>query len=125
MLFFMEKVYLKDSLKIEQCIDVDPIIIMGTSLKVQTFANIPHLTYPNDDIVVFNMEQVRGFFFHRLYKNAIFIQGKTDEYIIKFLKDMNMFDEFKEFMKKEYSKEFKDDNDIGKLNGDMEKMEIK
>ena len=46
---------------------------------MQTFANIPHLTYPNDDIVVFTMEQVRGFFFHRLYKNAIFIQGKTDE----------------------------------------------
>ena len=36
-----------------------------------------------------------------------------------------MFDEFKEFMKKEYSEEFKDDNDIEKLIGEMEKMEIK
>ena len=111
--------------KLGECKDVDLIIIMGTSLKVQPFASIPYLTNPNADIIVFNMEQVGGFFFDRLYKNAIFIQGKTDENIIKLLKDMNMFDEFKEFMKKEYSEEFKDDNDIEKLIGDMEKMEIK
>ena len=36
-----------------------------------------------------------------------------------------MFDEFKEFMKKEYNEEFKDDNDIEKLIKDIENMEIK
>ena len=111
--------------KLGECKDVDLIIIMGTSLKVQPFASIPYLTNPFADIVVFNMEEVGGFLFNKLYCNALFIEGKTDENIIKLLKDTNMFDEFKEFMKKEYSDEFKDDNDIEKLIGDMEKMEIK
>ena len=111
--------------KLGECKDVDLIIIMGTSLKVQPFASIPYLTNPFADIVVFNMEEVGGFLFNKLYCNALFIEGKTDENIIKLLKDTNMFDEFKEFMKKEYSEEFKDDNDIEKLIGDMEKMEIK
>ena len=111
--------------KLGECKDVDLIIIMGTSLKVQPFASIPYLTNPFADIVVFNMEEVGGFLFNKLYCNALFIEGKTDENIIKLLKDTNMFDEFKEFMKKEYSEEFKDDNDIEKLIGEMEKMEIK
>ena len=111
--------------KLGECKDVDLIIIMGTSLKVQPFASIPYLTNPFADIVVYNMEEVGGFLFNKLYCNALLIEGKTDENIIKLLKDMNMFDEFKEFMKKEYSEEFKDDNDIEKLIGEMEKMEIK
>ena len=44
--------------KLGECKDVDLIIIMGTSLKVQPFASIPYLTNPFADIVVFNMEEV-------------------------------------------------------------------
>ena len=112
--------------KIQECKDnVDLIIIMGTSLKVQPFASIPYLTNINADIVVFNMEKVGGFKFNRLYNHSLFIGGKTDENVIKFLKDSNMLDEFKDFMKKEYNEEFKDGNDIEKLIKDIEKLEIK
>ena len=111
--------------KLQECKDVDLIIIMGTSLKVQPFASIPYLTNPKADILVINMENVGGYDFHRLYSNSLIIEGKTDESVIKLLNDCNMIDEFKEFMKNEYKDEFKDDNEIENLIGDMEKLNIK
>ena len=111
--------------KLQECKDVDLIIIMGTSLKVQPFASIPYLTNPKADILVINMEKVGGYDFHRLYSNSLIIEGKTDESVIKLLNDCNMIDEFKEFMKNEYKDEFKDDNEIENLIGDMEKLKIK
>ena len=111
--------------KLQECKDVDLIIIMGTSLKVQPFASIPYLTNPKADILVINMENVGGYDFHRLYSNSLIIKGKTDESVIKLLNDCNMIDEFKEFMKNEYKDEFKDDNEIENLIGDMEKLNIK
>ena len=112
--------------KLQECKDdIDCIIIMGTSLKVQPFASIPYLTNPRADIIVFNMESVGEFKYNRLYHNSLFIQGKTDENVIKILKDSNMLDEFKEFMNKEYKEEFKDKNEIEKLIGDMKNLEIK
>ena len=111
--------------KLQECKDVDLIIIMGTSLKVQPFASIPYLTNPKADIFVINMENVGGYDFHRLYSNSLIIEGKTDESVIKLLNDCNMIDEFKEFMKNEYKDEFKDDNEIENLIGDMEKLNIK
>ena len=112
--------------KLQECRDsIDLIIIMGTSLKVQPFASIPYLTNPQADIVVFNMESVGGYQFNKLGSNSLFIEGKTDENVIKFLKDLNWLEEFKEFMKKEYNEEFKDDNDIEKLIGDLENLKIK
>ena len=111
--------------KLQECKDVDLIIIMGTSLKVQPFASIPYIANQNADVVVINMESVGEYPFHRLYSNSLFIEGKTDESVIKLLKDCNMIDEFKEFMKNEYKDEFKDDNEIENLIGDMEKLNIK
>ena len=111
--------------KLQECKDVDLIIIMGTSLKVQPFASIPYLTNPKADILVINMENVGGYEFHRLYSNSLIIEGKTDESVIKLLNDCNMIDEFKEFMKNEYKDEFKDDNEIENLIGDMEKLNVK
>ena len=111
--------------KLGECADVDLIIIMGTSLKVQPFASIPYFTNPKADIMVFNMESVGGFQYNKLFSNTLLIEGKTDENVVKFLKDANLIDEFKDFMKKEYGEEFKDGNDIDKLIGDLEKLEIK
>ena len=111
--------------KLEECKDnVDLIIIMGTSLKVQPFASIPYLTNPKADIVLFNMERAGEFRYNELLSNSLFIQGKTDENVVKFFKDLNMLDEFKEFMKKEYNEVFKDDNAIEKLIGDLENLKI-
>ena len=111
--------------KLEDSKDIDLIIIMGTSLKVQPFANIPYMTNPYADIIVFNMEKVGRFLFDKLYKNDLFIEGKTDENIIKLLKSINWFDEFKGFMKNNYNEEFKDDNEIEKLISDIEQLKIK
>ena len=98
---------------------------MGTSLKVHPFASIPYLVNPKADIIVFNMERVGEYPYDSLLSNSLFIEGKTDENAIKFLKDINMLDEFKDFMKKEYNEEFRDENEIEKLIGNIENFEIK
>ena len=77
---------------------------MGTSLIVQPFASIPYMTNPEADIVLFNMEKVGSFLYDKLYSNKLFIQGKTDENIIKFLKNIDMLNEFKDFVKKNMMK---------------------
>ena len=98
--------------------DVDIIIIMGTSLKVNPFASIPYLTNPNAYILVFNMEKVGEFGYDYLGENSLFIEGKTDKNIIKFLKDLDLFNEFKEFIKKEYNEKLEDimDKEVDLMN---------
>ena len=88
--------------------DVDLIIIMGTSLKVNPFAMIPYLPEINAYKLVFNMEEVGEFGYEYLCTDSLFIQGKTDQSVIKFLKDVNLFDEFSDFIKKEYNEDLKD-----------------
>ena len=91
--------------KLEECEDVDLIIIMGTSLKVQPFASIPYLAGTRCPIVVFNMEEVGEFKYNNLINDSIFIGGKTDKNIIQFLKDIDLYNEFDEFIKKEYNEQ--------------------
>jgi NAD-dependent SIR2 family protein deacetylase len=113
--------------KQEECDDVDLIIIMGTSLKVQPFASVPYMTNPQADIVVFNMEKVGNYLYSKLYSNHIFIQGKTDENVIKFLKDTDMLNEFKEFVKKEYNEDSTTEEEIKKIESitkDIENLDI-
>lgn len=113
--------------KQKECEDVDLIIIMGTSLKVQPFASIPAMTNPQADIVVFNMEKVGYFHYQKLYCNNFFIEGKTDENVIKFLKDTEMLNEFKEFVKKEYNEDLniEDDKDnIEKITKDIKNLNL-
>ena len=96
----------------QECKDADLFIIMGTSLSVSPFARIPYLANRNADVVLFNKSLVGEYEYNKLYCNALFIEGKTDESVIKFLKDCNMIDEFKNFLKNEYKDEFKDINEI-------------
>ena len=113
--------------KEDECEDVDLIIIMGTSLKVQPFSNIPYMTNPKADIAVFNMEPVGNYYYNKLHQNQIFIQGKTDENIIQFLKDTDMLKEFKEFLKKEYNEDLsieEDKDEVDKLTKGINNLEI-
>ena len=71
------------------------------------------------------MERVGEFPYDSLLSSSLFIEGKTDETVVKFLKDINMLDEFKDFMKKEYNEEFNYKNEIEKLIGDIENLKIK
>ena len=93
--------------KLFECEDIDLIIIMGTSLKVQPFASIPDLTNSNAFIMLFNMEEVGNYQYDYLERDSLFIEGKTDESVIKFLKDIDLFNEFYEFVKKEYNEDLK------------------
>ena len=88
--------------------DIDLIIIMGTSLKVYPFAAIPECAKNDVSVVVFNMEKVGSFRYNKIAEDELFIKGKTDENIIKFLKDVKLYDEFEKFIKKEYGEELKD-----------------
>ena len=104
--------------------DIDLIIIMGTSLKVFPFAGIPEYADSKVGIVVFNMEKVGHYNYNKIDSNDLFIKGKTDENILKFLKDVNMYEEFEKFIKDEYGEELKDiiGNDIKLMNvKDLEK----
>ena len=125
--FYGERLPARFHEKLDECrkSNIDLIIIMGTSLLVHPFASIPFRVNPNADIIVFNMERVGDFPYDSLLSSSLFIEGKTDETVVKFLKDINMLDEFKDFMKKEYNEEFKDKNEIEKLIGDIEKLKIK
>ena len=88
--------------------DIDLIIVMGTSLKVYPFAAIPE--YANKDVkkVVFNMEKVGSYRYDKIKNESLFIEGKTDQNILKFLKEVKLYDEFEKFIKEEYGQELKD-----------------
>ena len=105
--------------KLEDCKDVDLIIIMGTSLKVQPFASIPYLTRSNPYIILFNMEEVGQFKYNNLIDDSIFFEGKTDKSIIQFLKDIDLYNEFEEFIKKEYNEQLEN-----LINKEIELMDV-
>ena len=125
---------------LENIKDVDLIIVMGTSLKVYPFAAIPEYTNDDTDIVVFNMEKVGIYQYYNLSNNDIFIEGKTDENILKFLKDIKQYDDFDKFIKDEYGEELKElvgkeiklmnvkdldnANQLEKLGKEIEKMNL-
>jgi NAD-dependent histone deacetylase SIR2 len=88
--------------------DIDLIIIMGTSLKVYPFAAIPESANEKAKKVVFNMEKVGYYQYDKITNSSLFIKGKTDENILKFLKDVKLYDEFEKFIKEEYGQELKD-----------------
>jgi len=125
--FYGENLPVRFFEKLDECRKnyINLIIIMGTSLKVHPFVSIPYLVNPKADIIVFNMEKVGEYPYDSLLSNSLFIEGKTDENVVKFLKDINMLDEFKDFIKKEYNEEFKDKNEIEKFFGNIENLKIK
>ena len=88
--------------------DIDLIIIMGTSLKVMPFAAIPQCANEDAEKVVFNMEKVGYYQYDHISNPSLFIEGKTDQNIIKFLREVKLYDEFEKFIKDEYNQELKD-----------------
>ena len=54
------------------------------------------------------MEKVGAYQYGKINKNNWFIQGKTDENILKFLKDVKLYGEFEKFIKDEYGEELND-----------------
>ena len=62
---------------------------------------------------------------------ALFIQGKADNSVIKFLENVHLYDEFSDFIKKEYNKDLNDlidkENELRNVNdnklNDSDKIE--
>ena len=81
---------------------------MGTSLNVYPFAGIPESANEDAKKVVFNMEKVGFYQYDTITSNSLFIKGKTDENILKFLKDVKLYDVFEKFVKEEYGQELRD-----------------
>ena len=97
--------------KLKEC---DVAFIMGTSLRVYPFSLLPNELNPNAHRVLVNMEKVGSdltgakpniFNFDNLSSNDIFLEGKTDEIILKFLQDIGQEDEFDKFIKESMIKE--------------------
>ena len=113
--------------KLNESKDVDMIIIMGTSLKVNPFASIPFLVNPNAFKLVFNMEEVGDFYYQYLDVGSLFIPGKTDQSVIKFLKDINLYKEFDNFISKEYNQKLENllnkEAELMNVNNDQQKGE--
>lgn len=107
--------------KLSDIKDVDLIIIMGTTLKVYPFAGIPSYANKNASIILFNMDKVGPFEYDSLIEDCIFIEGKTDEKVIKFLKDSDLYNEFNEFLKREFNE---DNNSIDKAIDGINKIDL-
>ena len=84
--------------KAEESRDCDLVIILGTSLQVYPFAKIPKLLNVKSWKVVFNRDRVGSFLYNFLFSNTLFIQGTTDQTVIQFLKDIDLLEDFKEYL---------------------------
>ena len=105
--------------KIQESEDFDLVIIMGTSLQVYPFAQIPKLMKTSSWKVVFNKDKVGLFLFNFLFSNTLFIQGTTDNIVKKFLEEVDLLDDFKNFVKINYGDDNIDNNENIKM------MEVK
>ena len=117
--FYHEDVNEKFYEKIKESDDFDLVIIMGTSLQVLPFAQIPSMMKLSSWKVVFNKDKVGRFLFNFLFSNTLFIQGTTDDIVKKFLKDVDLLEDFKNFVKINYGDENIDSND------NVQMMEVK
>ena len=88
--------------KAGECRDCDLVIILGTSLQVYPFAKIPKLLNIESWKVVFNRDKVGNFLYNYLFSNTLFIQGTTDNTVIKFLKDVDLINDFKDYLTRSF-----------------------
>jgi NAD-dependent SIR2 family protein deacetylase len=109
--------------KIEESASFDLVLIMGTSLQVYPFAEIPRLMKTSSWKVVFNRDKVGRFLYSFLFSNTLFIQGTTDESIKIFLKDVDLLDDFKNFVKINYGDDNIDNNESIKML-EVNKMDV-
>ena len=76
----------------------DIAFIMGTSLKVTPFNFLPGRLPSNSWRVLINKEEVEDFFeFENRYKKDLFLDGYTDDVIMKLVKDIGWEDEFNNY----------------------------
>ena len=104
--FFEEKLPKRFFEKIEECKDIDLIIVIGSYLTVTPFSNIPEITNKNAFKLLFNDENFENSKYNNLDDNSLLIQGENKKNIMKFLGDTNLLFDFLDFLKREYNEEF-------------------
>ena len=103
--FFGESLPKEFFLKIEECKDIDLIIAIGTYLSVAPFSNIPELTNKNAYKLLFNDAEVGHFQYDNLEEKSLLILGENKTNIRRFLNDINLLNEYLDFLQKEYDEE--------------------
>ena len=92
--------------KLEDLKDVDCCIILGTSLKVFPFANIPNLLNKNAWVICINKEKIGDFNYKYLSSRSLMLEGDTtDNFLKKILRDIKWKEDFKKFCLTEYGDE--------------------
>lgn len=104
--FFGESLHQEFFTKIEQCKDIDLIITIGTYLTVSPFSHIPELTNKKAYKLLFNDAEVGNYQYENLEEKSLLILGENKKNIKKFLNDLNLLNEYIDFLEKEYDEEF-------------------
>ena len=104
--FFGESLPEEFFIKIEQCKDIDLIITIGTYLTVSPFSRIPELTNKNAYKLLFNDAEVGNYQYENLEEKSLLILGENKKNIKNFLNDINLLNEYIDFLEKEYDEEF-------------------
>ena len=117
-IFYSEALPEEFFLKAEDSKDSDLCIVMGTSLQVYPFANIPKILKRSCWKIMINMTKIGNFFYDMLFSNSLMLMGDTTDNIIKkILFDCNWNEDFKNFCKEYYNDEnIYNDNKIYPMN---------
>jgi NAD+-dependent protein deacetylase SIR2 len=98
-IFYGEKLPIEFFDKISDVANSDLAFIMGTSLKVMPFNMLPYQLEKSAWRVVVNREKVGHFHYDDVSSSDVFIQGTTDEQILKIVEDCGWKEEFDHFVK--------------------------
>ncbi len=88
MVFYGENLPPKFFKSIDIIKDSDLCFIMGTSLKVGPFNQLPYYVKEDCMRVLINMEKVGNFKFDDLNSRDVFVESYTDDAIIKIVKSL-------------------------------------
>ena len=104
--FYSEALPEEFFLKAENSRDCDLCIVMGTSLQVYPFANIPKILKRSCWKIMINFTKIGNFFYDMLFSNSLMLMGDTTDNIIKkILFDCGWNEDFKNFCKEYYNDE--------------------
>lgn len=109
--------------RIHESENFDLVFVMGTSMQVYPFAEIPRLMKTSAWKVMCNRDKVGRFLECFLFSNTLFIQGTTDDSIKMFLQDIELLDYFKNFVKLNYVDDNIDTNENIKML-EVNKMDV-
>jgi NAD-dependent histone deacetylase SIR2 len=97
--FYGESLPKEFNQKMEVVVESDLAFVMGTSLKVMPFNMLPEMVEGSAWRVVINKEKVGNYHYDKVESHDLFLEGFTDEVILKLLKDIEWEDDFETYLK--------------------------